>query len=144
MDKVRKPRIKDKVKIHAYYLLVQEQLQTDSTRRLGIQLKAAISAAKSRSREANEEYELDADWVLQQWEKQEGKCFYTGLSMESTRGKGHTWSAPSLDRVDSTKRYLKNNVVLCCFGFNILKGNHDIPLLQILCRAFVDKSFGGF
>jgi hypothetical protein len=46
------------------------------------------------------------------------KCHYTGIDMQPKGPYQFT-----LDRIDSTKGYTKNNTVPCCKFFNSLKGN---------------------
>ena len=65
--------------------------------------------------------------IKELWDKQQGKCFYSGLSMNlpltsnGFRGKPLINNC-SVDRIDSNKDYQKDNVVLCCYGANIGKG----------------------
>lgn len=49
------------------------------------------------------------------WNRQNGKCFYSGISM-STK-KNSDWMC-SIERVDSQKGYVHDNVVLVCYEFN--------------------------
>lgn len=63
------------------------------------------------------------------WEKQDGKCYYTQIPMNFT----YSLSLPkqmSVDRVDSSKGYTLDNVVLCCQFINFAK--HDYKLEDFL------------
>jgi len=51
------------------------------------------------------------------------KCYYTGIKLTIKRNKLNTLS---LDRKDSAKGYVKNNVVFCCAKINIMKSDLKI------------------
>lgn len=63
------------------------------------------------------------------YKKQEGKCFYTGVDMELMGGIKNNPRAMSVDRVDSSRGYDLDNVVLTCYGLNCLKGRHSAALM---------------
>lgn len=75
------------------------------------------SATVSRDYEFN--LTIEDGWEL--FQKQNGKCFYTGddliLGVRNSKG-GIT---ASLDRLDNTKGYTKDNVVWCRKDVNIMK-----------------------
>lgn len=77
------------------------------------------------------EYDIDADFCQELFERQNGKCFYTqkDLILPDYPKRGHYWSKPhirnaSLDRIDSKKGYNKDNVRFVCLGVNKLKSVH--------------------
>ena len=61
---------------------------------------------------------LDAWFLMELFEKQKGKCYYSGVEMNQ---EGLRLSNASLDRVDSAIGYTKDNVVLVCMGINFMK-----------------------
>lgn len=65
------------------------------------------------------------------WEKQGGKCFYTGRDMYFGAG---TPDSPSLDRVNSTLGYLPDNIVLCQYKVNVVKNSLSVHELILFCR----------
>lgn len=62
--------------------------------------------------------------LLNLYRQQGGKCFYTGLEMKLISETAKDLLLASCDRIDSTKGYVPGNVVLCCWGVNLLKGQH--------------------
>ena len=71
--------------------------------------------------------ELNTDFLTLLYNKQQGKCYYTGTPM-TLRSNGHLNRDPlliSLDRLNSNEGYTPTNTVLCCWGCNALKGWHS-------------------
>jgi hypothetical protein len=70
---------------------------------------------------------ITVDDLKELWNKQAGKCFYSGREMKynfSRKELPKLSTHPekvSIDRVDSDKGYTKNNVVLCCSLVNFMK-----------------------
>jgi len=94
---------------------------------------------KSRSRNLYE-YNIDTVFLKELWEKQNGKCPYTGIQMilpESKKSfrKCRSIEKASLDRIDSSKGYIKGNVEFVCQGINFAK--HDYSKEDVL--QFVRK-----
>lgn len=81
-------------------------------------------ATKNQAKYKQVPFNLTSEYLINQWETQNGKCFYTNLPMVS-HGKDfgwQRWDAPSLDRLEPDKGYIEGNVVWCCFGVNSFKG----------------------
>ena len=94
---------------------------------------------KSRSRNLYE-YDIDTAFLKELWEKQNGRCPYTGIQMilpESKKNfrKCRSIEKASLDRIDSSKGYIKGNVEFVCQGINFAK--HDYSKEEVL--QFVNK-----
>jgi len=71
---------------------------------------------------------LDLQYLKELWDSQNGICPYTGIKMEI--GKNitgyHSIRSPkkaSLDRIDSTKGYIKGNVEFVCMAINYAKNS---------------------
>lgn len=62
--------------------------------------------------------------LLEIYNQQQGKCFYTGIAMKLISETAKDLLLTSCDRIDSAKGYVPGNVVLCCWGVNLLKGQH--------------------
>lgn len=85
---------------------------------------------KSKSKERIDRYgepDITVEYLKEIWDKQGGKCPYTGLELKIPRNtQGHNIKTDSLmkaslDRVDSGKGYVQGNVEFVCIGINLLK-----------------------
>jgi len=69
----------------------------------------------------NTDITLEFLWDL--YIQQGGRCYYTGLDLELIKDNEYTIS---VDRIDSSKSYMKNNIVLTCRYVNFFKNNLSI------------------
>ena len=58
-------------------------------------------------------------------------CYYTGTNLTMKRNQTNTLS---LDRKDSSKGYVKSNVVFCCAKINIMKSDLKIDEFVDWCK----------
>jgi hypothetical protein len=86
-----------------------------NTREIDSRLKNLCTRARLR---INKEFNLFPDDLLELWKKQDGKCAYTGLPMTASSNQFHT---VSLDRIDSSKGYVVDNIQLICAVVNKMK-----------------------
>jgi len=74
--------------------------------------------AKKRSSDAKRgECDLDFDDLLEIYREQGGLCYYSGIPFQFGLYE-ETWWIPSAERLDVSKGYVKDNVVLVCLEFN--------------------------
>lgn len=85
--------------------------------------------AKSRAARKGIDFEITEEHILTAYEQQSGVCAYTGvdLTMECSTSAPH---AASIDRIDSTKGYTPDNVVLCCAVINSMKNDMSVDELK--------------
>jgi hypothetical protein len=81
------------------------------------------------------------------FEKQKGLCFYTNLPMSFQGKDGMSKvincdfsSLVSIDRVDSSQGYSIDNVVLCCFSVNLMKGSLSHQTFVEMCKRVVNHA----
>ena len=82
--------------------------------------RTLLASCKKR----NKECDVDLPYLKCLWEKQEGKCAVTGveLKLESSGNKNYQ---ASIDRIDSSKGYIKGNIRYTSVSVNWLKSNLD-------------------
>lgn len=75
------------------------------------------STAKKRklTDEVKGEHTIDADALIGLWNRQQGKCYYSGIAM--TLRTSTAWLC-SIERLKPDRGYVHSNVVLCCVEFN--------------------------
>lgn len=83
-------------------------------------LKRSKSSARSRHLDHN----LDVKYIKDLLQKQNNKCYYTQIPFQDNFSDKLTY--PTIDRIDSTKGYIKGNVCICTFYINMAKNNLDI------------------
>jgi hypothetical protein len=97
-------------------------------------LSLRLTAAKKRSKDVS----ITNEDLKTQFQKQNGKCFYTGTVLTTIVNKPDTLS---LDRVDSSKGYHKDNVVLCTSRINRMKREMSVCDFVDCCMSVVDHFF---
>ena len=70
-------------------------------------------------------YDLTKEYIQELLEKQEYKCYYTGVQLKI----GNKLTNPTIDRIDSSKGYIKGNVVICTEIANVMK--NDLSISEI-------------
>jgi hypothetical protein len=60
------------------------------------------------------EHNLTLVYLEELWQKQSGRCYYSDIEMQYNKNE---WKI-SLERIDTSKGYTQDNVVLCCLEFN--------------------------
>jgi hypothetical protein len=84
---------------------------------------------------------LDLQYLVDLWNKQDGKCIYTNICMKLPSGtsKG-TMLTASLDRIDSSIGYLKGNVQFTLAPINLMKSTMLHEETQQLIKLIIDQS----
>lgn len=80
--------------------------------------KHLLSSAKYRAKKKGLEFDLDiSDIIIPD------KCPYLEVDLTSDKLKGHLDSHMSVDRIDSSKGYVKGNVEIISYKANVMKNN---------------------
>ena len=74
--------------------------------------------------------------IINQFNKQNGLCFYTKEKLMLEPNKTHTIS---VDRIDSSFGYIKGNIVLCCKAVNMMKQEFSIKDFVAWCQRVVSN-----
>lgn len=82
-------------------------------------IRTTKNSAKTRSKRKRDDtsgdHTLTAEFLKEMWQTQKGRCFYSGLDMKHEMGVD--WQC-SVERLDNSKGYVQDNVVLVCLEFN--------------------------
>lgn len=98
-----------------------------------------LKGAKVRAEKYEHDFDIDTDYLLSLWETQSGKCALTNFPFEfenSTQFSANPY-APSVDRIDSTKGYIKGNVRLVCVAINYALNEFGEEILKQMCLAYI-------
>lgn len=94
---------------------------------------------KKKSAEKHLEFNLTEDFLISLYNKQNGKCFYSGSDMLLRGTSKDKDKSLSVDRMDNSKGYLTDNVVLCCNKMNNVKNNLSLKELRELIPTWYKK-----
>ena len=90
-------------------------------------------------RNRTKEFDLDLPYLKDLWQKQNGKCAVTGVDLHLKNSYNKNYQA-SIDRIDSSKGYIKGNIRFTSVSVNWLKSNlddeHLLEFFQI-CKMVV-------
>lgn len=99
-------------------------------------LKTSKESAKKRNIDC---YELDVDFLVELYDLQDGKCAITGIPMTHIAGQGIVPTNISMDRINSSIGYTKDNVQLTCRFINHAKMNMSMEqFTDLLHQAFIN------
>ena len=99
-------------------------------------LKTSKQSAKKRNIDC---HELDVDFLVELYNKQNGKCAISGIPMTHIAGQGIIPTNISMDRIDNSVGYKKDNVQLTCRFINHAKMNMSMEEFKKLLRqAFIN------
>ncbi len=82
--------------------------------------------------------DFDKDYLLELWEKQNHLCALTKIEMTALLFNGRTPTNMSVDRIDSTKGYTKDNIQLVCMAVNQMKSDLTYSELLFFCKNIVE------
>lgn len=88
------------------------------------------------------ESDTTAEFLADLWERQSGRCFYTGEPLIPPISGSHVrreWKRASLDRVDSAGGYTTDNVVWACWGANQMKQSLTIDEFYSISRLVISQ-----
>lgn len=100
--------------------------------------KSMMKTAKRRSSKFSEETDLTEDYILDILENQD-YCSVTGLKFDYEQQSKYKCNpmAPSIDRIDSTKGYRKDNVRMVIWQYNLMKGEMSDDDLYLICKEII-------
>jgi hypothetical protein len=91
----------------------------------------------TKARNRDRDVEIDEFYLFDIWNKQMGRCAYSAIPLTLDI---NCYNTVSLDRIDSGKDYLRENVQLVCTAVNKMKQEYSEELFLHLCRSIVHNS----
>lgn len=130
---VRSPAGKERQKIKSKIYAARRRATDEHYR-----IRQLVYQSQVRARKKNLEHTLTVEEVLELWPPN-NKCPVFGIPLEWGNGSFRK-NSPSLDRIDNSKGYFKENIQVISFRANELKSNASVEELEILVRYL--KSLG--
>ena len=97
-----------------------------------------IRTAYGRACKKGLNFDLTPEYLMELYKKQKGVCYYSGIKMEiAIKGYIDNTNTLSVDRVDSSRGYTKDNVVLCCDSINTMKMKLETSNFLDICKTIV-------
>ena len=93
--------------------------------------KIRMRDARQRAKKKNISIDINDSYLEELFDLQKGLCYYSGIPMNIERvenlenGEKDNYSI-SVDRIDSSKGYTKDNIVLSCWIVNRMKGDLSV------------------
>jgi hypothetical protein len=107
----------------------------DKMRRKHLNPKNYISSLLNHCSKRRKEFNIDIQYLLDIYEKQNGICNISGNNM--TYNYGSVATNISIDRIDSDKGYTKGNIQLVCYIVNIMKNKFSLNDFLYFCNEIV-------
>ena len=95
-------------------------------------LREMLTSARTRAKAMNRQFAIEIEDLTLIWTEQNRICNMSGLEMSTEIGGGN--DKASLDRIDSSKGYIKGNLQFVVAPLNSLKGNLDKAEFIELCK----------
>lgn len=108
-------------------------------------LNSCVQQARKRSEKRGMVIDIDIKFLLELYKKQGGHCVLTGLLLEVSSEKNECRCNPysiSLDRIDSSKGYIKGNVRLVVWCINWMLGEWGEKEFEEIAKTFLWKKYG--
>jgi len=98
--------------------------------------KNYISTLLNHTSKRKKEFNIDIQYLLDIYERQNGICNISGIKMTHIHGSVST--NISIDRIDSDLGYIKGNIQLVCYITNIMKNKFSMNELILFCKEILN------
>lgn len=102
-----------------------------------------IPKIKSRAKKFNRDFDLDAQYLRDMFNHQDGKCALSGIPLEQSFNHQDIENPfqISVDRIDNKKGYIKGNIRLVCLMINYARNGWDDTPFIYMCAKVYHKHF---
>lgn len=101
--------------------------------------KHLIYGCMTRSRLAGVECTLTCDDLIQIYEQQDRKCYFSNIPMTTIRSNGKQLYNASIDRIEPGGSYNKSNIRLVCNQVNMMRSNLSDEEFINICKKIVQN-----
>lgn len=111
-----------------------------SNQKLDKILRNRLDGALRRATKKNIPFDIDLDLIKDLWNKQEGKCAISDIDMTYELDSGRVYSNVSIDQINPSKGYTKDNIQLVCMSINQLKSDFDMNTVFKICNGIISNA----
>jgi len=105
--------------------------------------KKALRAANRRAKKKSIPFDIEYADIVNIFERQDGKCFYSGLKLNIVKADKDNLHDPykmSLDCLEPKYGYIKTNIVLCLYCINSFKQKMNKNEMMDICSKMLEKN----
>ena len=106
---------------------------------VGQAIERSLKGAARRAKNRGYMFDLDFEWVVEQIERQDFRCALSGIAFfcDDSRAGARNPYAPSLDRIDCSRGYSRDNVRVILFGLNIMLSNWGEDVFRRVASGYL-------
>jgi hypothetical protein len=101
--------------------------------------KERCTKIANRAKTLDIDFDLTPVFIENLYKHQKGLCFYTDYPMDFSYGNGLSQHSLSIDRVNTTFGYIKDNVVLCTTQANQVKSNLTLDEIRLWLPGWFNR-----
>lgn len=117
----------------------QARANYSEERRLEKILQARWLGARDRAKSKNRLFDISKEDLMDLWNKQEGKCAISKIPMTFNIDSGRNPYNISIDQINPSKGYTKDNIQLICMCVNQLKSDFDMSTVINICKNILNN-----
>ena len=119
---------------------IEVECKTCRANRMAIRYRAnryglLLKTVKTRAARNNLQFDLKAADLQEIFDRQGGRCVYSGIPF----GDVSYETGLSIDRIDSSLGYTRDNIALACFWVNVMKSNCPVTEFVARLRLLVER-----
>ena len=103
----------------------------------------ALRKARMRAKKRSIPFEITKEFILNIFNEQDGKCYYSGLNMNIVKEDPDDLMDPmkmTIDLINHRKGYVPGNVVWCAYCINSMKQRMTTEQVISICNSVVINS----
>ena len=112
-------------------------LSLSDNKKLDKCLRFRFLGARSRALNSNIEFNITFEYIKELWNEQKGICALSNVPMTYLLKEGRTPTNVSIDKIDRTKGYIKDNIQLVCMACNQIKSDLTEEEMYNFCKKIV-------
>lgn len=102
-------------------------------------LRSRVWGTKRNANQRGIFFNLTFDDLIELYAVQQGRCALSNEIMTFLTEEGHVLTNISIDRIDSTKGYTKDNIQLVCYIVNAMKNIMTKDELVVWCQKIINQ-----